>query len=249
MKNSISYKKFFLITSIILCGVMLISIFLASSFISAMDDYSEYLREYFLEARGSGAVLSEASTVNTPISEAQAFAFDIALIVMPIIGTVVTVTIVIIYTVCRAKAEQEDKRKLTQDYLSFLNAGIAFILMAFLEYTVGRSVTFFMGNIFERTLSGFIRWIIMFFGIRFIFMITQVVISRRNMKKRELMVRVIYSVASFTIFVFYTLLAIHYYAWANLTFTTILGFFVVPVCLIIFESFIIYFRISDKKSA
>ena len=248
MNNTISYKKFFIITGIIICFVMLLAVILTAIFIDSMSDYTNYLNDYLYHEREEGFLVAHQVVLDTPVNEGQLRIYNTALILMPIVGTVLTVGLSVLYMVCLTK-EQEPKQKqrITHHYITFMNAGIAFILMAFLEYSFGKNVVFAGDTAFGRAFSGFIRWGIMYFGIRFIFMIAQIITERKVMKKREMMVRGIYAVASLTVFIFYTLLAFKYQPKTDTAYTTILGFIVVPICIIIFEGLLLYFKIIDRR--
>lgn len=226
---------------------MLLALVITAVFINSMNEYTNYLNTYFSQEREEGFIIAQPVVINIPISEGREFAFNTALIMMPIVGTVLTVAISILYMICHTKADIEQRRSITHHYLSFLNAGIAFILMSFLEYTAGKYVSFAGDSAFGRAFSGFIRLLIMFFAIRFIFMIAQIIMSHQSMKKREIMVRSIYSLASLTVFVFYTILAVQYHPIADAAYTTILGFIVVPICIAIFEGMLVYFKVLDRQ--
>ena len=248
MNNTISYKKFFLITSTIICFAMLLAVFITAIFIDSMSKYTDYLNAYFSQEREEGFVIAYDAVINTPINEGKEYAFNTALIMMPIIGTVLTVALSVLYMVCHTKETDSYQRlRITHHYITYINAGLAFILMSFLEYSFGKNVAFFGDIAFGRAFSGLIRWGIMYFGIRFIFMITQIIIERKTMKKREMLVRGIYSIASLTVFIFYTLLAIQYQPKTDTAYTTVLGFIVMPICIIIFEGILFYFKILDRR--
>lgn len=248
MNNSISYKKFFVITSIIICLVMLLAIVITAIFIETMNDYTNYLHTYFAQEREEGFVIAQPVVLNVPIDEGREFAFNTALIIMPIIGTVLTVALSALYMVCHTKeTEPKQRQRITHHYISFVNAGLAFILMSFLEYSFGKNAMFAGYTAIGRAFSGVVRWGIMYFGIRFIFMVAQIITERHTMKKREIIVRGTYSIASFTVFIFYTLLAIQYQPKTDTAYTTVLGFVVVPICVVIFESILFYFKILDRR--
>ena len=246
--KSISYKKFFAFTSTVICLVMLLAIVITAVFIETMNNYTKYLGTYFNQEREEGFVIAQPVVLNLPIDEGREFAFNTALIVMPIIGTILTVLICVLYMYCHYKeTNPKERARITHHYISFINAGIAFILMSFLEYSFGKNADFAGYTAIGRAFSGLVRCIIMFFGIRFIFMITQIIIERHTMKKREIAVRIIYCVASLTVFIFYTLLAIQYHPKTDTTYTTVFGFIVVPISILIFEGLLLYFKIIDRK--
>lgn len=248
MNNTISYKKFFIITSIIICLVMALTVVITAIFINQMSEYADYLSSYFAQEREEGFVIAHDVVINKPINEGEETAFNTALIMMPIIGTVLTVGISALYMVSFTKEKDPSQRqRITHHYLTFLNAGLAFIIMAFLEYSFGKNVVFGGDTAFGRAFSGLIRWSITYFDIRFIFMIAQIITERKTMKKREMLVRGIYSVASLTVFIFYLLLAIEYQPKTDTAYTTVLGFIVVPICILIFEIILLYFKILDRR--
>ena len=260
MGNTVSYKKFFVIASIIICLSMLLAIIMAAVFIDAMGRYTHYLNDYFYQEMEYGSLFAKPETINVPIANGRDYAYHSALISMPIVATVLTTSIIVLYIICYSKAEPNEKhiicyskaepnekQAINRHYLTFLNAGVSFIVMTFLEYTAGRFVTLFSDNAFGLAISGVIRWMIMYFATRFVFIIIQIVISHRTMKKREITVRIIYSVASFTVFIFYTILAISYRPATDAFYTTVLGFFCVPACLILFEGILLFFKNFDKN--
>lgn len=248
MNNTISYKKFFIITSIIICFVMALAVIITAIFINQMREYTDYLSSYFTQEREEGFLIAHDVVINRPISEGEEKAFNTALILMPIIGTILTVGISALYMVCFTKEKDTFQRqRITHHYLTFINVGLAFIIMSFLEYSFGKNVVFAGDTAFGRAFSGLIRWSITYFGIRFIFMIAQIITERKTMKKREMLVRGIYSVASLTVCIFYLLLAVKYQPKTDTAYTTILGFIVVPICIVIFETILLYFKILDRR--
>ena len=247
MGNTVSYKKFFVIASVIICLSMLLAIIMAAVFIDAMGRYTHYLNDYFYQEMEYGSLFAKPETINVPIANGRDYAYHSALISMPIVATVLTTSIIVLYIICYSKAEPNEKQAINRHYLTFLNAGVSFIVMTFLEYTAGRFVALFSDNAFGLAISGVIRWMIMYFATRFVFIIIQIVISHRTMKKREITVRIIYSVASFTVFIFYTILAISYRPTTDAFYTTVLGFFCVPACLILFEGILLFFKNFDKN--
>jgi len=228
--------------------MMFLAIVLTAFFIETMNDYTNYLNTYFNQEREEGFVIAQPVVLNTPIDEGREFAFNTALIVMPIIGTILTVGLCALYMVCHTKeVDPKERQRITHHYISFLNAGLAFILMSFLEYSFGKNAIFAGYTAFGRAFSGLIRCFIMFFGVRFVFLIAQIITERKTMKRREMMVRGIYCIASITVFVFYTLLAIQYQPKTDTAYTTVLGFIVVPICIFIFEGILLYFKIIDRR--
>ena len=248
MNNTISYKKFFVITSLINCFVMLLAVLITAIFIETMDDYTNYLTAYFSQEREEGFVIAHDVVIDTPINEGKGYAFNAALTMMPIIGTVLTVGLSAFYMVCHTKeTDPAQRQRITHHYISFVNAGVAFILMSFLEYSFGKNALFAGYTAVGRAFSGIVRWGIMYFGIRFIFMITQIITERKTMKRREMLTRGIYAIASFTVFVFYTLLAIQYQPKTDTAYTTVFGFIVVPICVLVLEVLLFYFKIVDRR--
>ena len=161
---------------------MALAVIITAIFINQMSEYADYLSSYFAQEREEGFVIAHDVVINKPINEGEETAFNTALIMMPIIGTVLTVGISALYMVSFTKEKDPSQRqRITHHYLTFLNAGLAFIIMAFLEYSFGKNVVFGGDTAFGRAFSGLIRWSITYFGIRFIFMIAQIITERKTL--------------------------------------------------------------------
>ena len=118
--KSISYKKFFVFTSTVICLVMLLAIVITAVFIETMNDYTKYLGTYFNQEREEGFVIAQPVVLNLPIDEGREFAFNTALIVMPIIGTILTVLICVLYMYCHYKeTNPRERARITHHYISF----------------------------------------------------------------------------------------------------------------------------------
>ena len=186
---------------------MALAVIITAIFINQMSEYADYLSSYFAQEREEGFVIAHDVVINKPINEGEETAFNTALIMMPIIGTVLTVGMSALYMVSFTKEKDPSQRqRITHHYLTFLNAGLAFIIMAFLEYSFGKNVVFGGDTAFGRAFSGLIRWSITYFGI-----------------ENE------------------------YQPKTDTAYTTVLGFIVVPICILIFEVILLYFKILDRR--
>ena len=72
---------------------MALAVIITAIFINQMREYTDYLSSYFTQEREEGFLIAHDVVINRPISEGEEKAFNTALIMMPIIGTILTVGI------------------------------------------------------------------------------------------------------------------------------------------------------------
>ena len=242
-----SSKKTFLIIGIALSILMVILFIATSIYIGAMSEYTSYLNSYFYDARENGTVVvSNPAVINIPVGHGRDYVFNSALVFMPIMGALITIGLIASYMISLRLSNEEEKSSLTKQFLLFLNVSLSFICATLFSYTGGIYVSIVEGYLGE-AIESLLRWISCFIGLRFIFILSQMILERKSLNKGMLIVNILYCAFSFVVFILLIFLAVQYHPFADAFFLIILGMVVSPLVAIGFECGLFALRLERKK--
>ena len=242
-----SSKKTFLIIGIALSILMVVLFVATSIYIEAMSEYTSYLNLYFYDARENGTVVvSNPAVINIPVGHGRDYVFNSALVFMPIMGALITIGIIAAYVISLRLSNEEGKNLLTKQFLLFLNISLSFICAALFSYTGGIYVSIVDGYLGE-AIESLLRWISCFIGLRFIFILSQMILERKSLTKATLIVNIFYCIASLTVFILLILLAVQYHPFLDAFFLVALGMIASPLVAIGFECGLYALRLERKK--
>ena len=242
-----SSKKTFLLIGIALSILMVILFIATSIYIGAMSEYTSYLNQSFYDARENGSiVVNNPAAVNIPVGHGRDYVYNSALVFMSIMGALITIGLIVAYVISLRLSNEEEKNSLTKQSLLFLNISLSFICAVLFSYTAGMYVSLVEGYLGE-AIESLLRWISCFIGLRFIFILSQMILERKSLNKGMLIVNILYCAASVAVFILLVLLAVQYHPFADAFFLIILGMVVSPLVAIGFECGLFALRLEKKK--
>ena len=242
-----SSKKTFLTFGIALSILMVILFVATSIYIGAMREYTSYLNEYFYNVRQNGSiVVNEPAAINIPVGHGRDYVFNSALVFMSIMGALITIALVVTYVISLHLYKEEDKKLLTKQFLLFLNISLSFVCAVLFSYIGGIYVSIVEGYLGE-AIESLLRWISCFVGLRFIFILSQMVLERKSLTKGTLIINIFYSAASFAVFILLLILAIQYHPFADAFYLITLGAIAAPIIFFGFEGGLLALKVERKK--
>lgn len=242
-----SSKKAFLTFGIALSVLMIILFIATSIYIGAMREYTSYLNEYFYDVRQSGYIIvNEPAAINIPVGHGRDYVFNSALVFMTIMGSLITIALVVAYVISLRLYKEEEKKSLTKQFIFFLNISLSFICAALFSYLGGIYVSIVEGYLGE-AIESLLRWTSCFVGLRFIFILSQMVLERKNLTKASLIVSIFYCAASFSVFILLLILAIQYHPFLDAFYLIILGAIAAPIIFFGFEGGLLALKVERKK--
>ena len=242
-----SSKKTFLLIGIALSILMVILFIATSIYIGAMSEYTSYLNQSFYDARENGSiVVNNPAAVNIPVGHGRDYVFNSALVFMSIMGALITIGLIVAYVISLRLSNEEEKNSLTKQFLLFLNVSLSFICAVLFSYTAGMYVSLVEGYLGE-AIESLLRWISCFIGLRFIFILSQMILERKSLTKATLIVNIFYCIASLTVFILLILLAVQYHPFLDAFFLVALGMIASPLVAIGFECGLYALRLERKK--